>query len=219
VTFYNEYEEPRSSGLRRRNRRSMIMIGIVVGLMVVAGVVGAMAASGSKSHNNAAADPTTLGTSATTKPNATKPKPSAKTAATTAPKKANRTGTTLSPAEQELASHLPPGVTLPKTATRVTSPPASPAVINAYIAAFRGECQAVWSHADADGLLWDPDDPGSDPHRISECYDAMDQEDTWLYDDIPDAQQYARDNVDSAVEDMTLAYRLRSTKGVVFDVP
>ena len=217
MTFYQEYEQPSPDELRRRNRRWIIGIVVVVILMFVSAAIGAAAASSSRSHNraDAATTSTTRGTKATQST-----KGHTNGAGTTGSTKGGSSASKPEPrATLPNGVTLPPGVTLPKTITTVTAAPPSPAVVNAYIAAFRQECQSIWSHADADGLLWDPDQPDDPPHKISECYDAIDPTDETLYDDIPDAQQYARDNVDSAVEDMTLAYRLRSTKGVVFDVP
>jgi hypothetical protein len=218
--LYQEYDQSAANDLRRRNRRWIVGIFVVVGLMVAAAVIGAVAASGSHSNDAAASTPTTR------KPTTTTQKQSGRRSSTTPTTGAPHgsattkpgTPTTLNPLQKLYVQH--PGNTLPKTSSPpIAPPPATPAVEQAYVAAFRQECQSIWTHAGPDGLLWDPDDEGSAPHKIGECYDAMDPNDEDMYDDIPDAQQYAHDNVDSAVEDMTLGYRLRSTAGVVFDVP
>jgi hypothetical protein len=230
VTFYQEYEQPSPDDVHRRNRRWMIGIFVVVGLMVVSAVVGAAAASGSHSNKGVAGAPAKSVTTTTTRKRAAKTVTTAPTRATVTTRSPASTGTTASGGQKDKKrATLVPGRSVPSGATsptsnpntnaNVTVAPASPAVINAYIAAFREECRSIWSHADGDGLLWDPDVPGSKPHTVNQCYAAIDPADETLYDDAANAQQYAHDNADSAVEDMTAEYRLRSTKGVVFDVP
>jgi hypothetical protein len=231
VTFYQEDDQQALDDLRRRNHRWMIGIFTVVTLMVASAAIGAAAAPSSHSHDRASEGlsgqpaatetPTTKSsvprTSTTSKPSA--PKTSSDPPHATAPTRTTLAPVVTLPASDSTATAPPANTVTAPPASSVTAAPASPAVIAAYIAAFRQECQVIWKHADADGLLWDPDNEGSAPHKVTECYSAIDPTDESLYDDVPDAQQYARDNADSAVEDMTDAYRLRSTKGVVFDVP
>jgi hypothetical protein len=67
-------------------------------------------------------------------------------------------------------------------------------------------------------LLWDADAPTSAPHKVSECYNAVNPTDA-RYAPITFVPGMAQGNADSAVDLMTVNSHLRSTKGVVFDVP
>jgi hypothetical protein len=49
-------------------------------------------------------------------------------------------------------------------------PKAPPPVEQAYVTAFRAECESIWSIATSDGRLWDPDeDQPRTPYTINDC--------------------------------------------------
>jgi hypothetical protein len=222
LTFYHEDDQQAHDDLRRRNRRWIIGIVAVVTLMVISAAIGAAVASSSHSHDRVTGDNAcqsgqsgAQGTP-TTKAGGSGSKKSPGSSRTTLPNRVTLPGNRTLP---KTVTPVTPAtrVATSTTATAVTAAPASPSVKNAYVAAFRQECQSIWSHADADGLLWDPDDPSSGPHKITECYAAINPADDANNGAL--AQAVARDNADSAVDLMTTNSRLRSTKGVVFDLP
>jgi hypothetical protein len=237
LTFYQEDDERALDDLRRRNRRWIIGIFSVVALMVISVAIGAAAASRSHSDDHAAGDNTGQSVQAganqtpTTKANATGATHRRSTKPTTRPtEKSSATSRATLPNR----GTLPSDGTLPRTVTPVspatpittathaspaTTTTTSPDLKNPFVAAYRGECQNIWSHADADGLLWDPDAPGSAPFKVSECYAAMPDASGLPPKDGVLLQAFARGDADSAVEGMTVNNRLRSTKGVLVDLP
>jgi hypothetical protein len=90
---------------------------------------------------------------------------------------------------------------------------------NAYIAAYRTECNDLWKHAGPDGLLWDPEDRESGGHKVAECLSSADPTDGIGYDSPTEAAQNGKSDADSWVSDIPLGNSLEPTNGPPFTLP
>ena len=212
-------------------RRSQIVLGVVV-LLVLMGISAAIGtALGHRSGDNgdavsAGAPDSSATTDAPTSTTAARP---TTTASTDPPTTASPT--TVATAPPTTVATAPPTTLLTPTTRRPTTPaPQTPyhatppdahdqQMMVAYGNAFRAECQRIWSHAAADGKLWDADDPASDPHTVNECYDGLDPFFGTSYDDPSQAAANGTLDADSNVQDMTVDGRMRSSDGRIFDLP
>jgi hypothetical protein len=111
-----------------------------------------------------------------------------------------------------------PPVTRPTVTDTVD--PATVDIDAAYKAGFYGECQALWSHATADGKLFDADDDlTADPYYIDDCLTEYDPDQAWWYDTPAEAREGGVEDADSAAEFMTLGDVFRNSNDVIFDIP
>jgi hypothetical protein len=232
VTFqYND------EGGRRRHRpwyarNRLLVVAIVLGVVAV-GALGVAIARGSTSKHDAAAETqgrTGAPSDASSPSAAGKGKKSTsrttlRGGGTNGAKNGSSDTVPAGPGghNSSSAQQSPPATAVgpggPQNTTSTTLSPEEKAAAQAYVSAYRGECQKVWAHADADGLLWDPDDHDAGSHTINECYNAMDPLDETLYGTVPDATDYAVTNADGVIEDMTIGNRLQSSSGFTFNAP
>jgi hypothetical protein len=102
-----------------------------------------------------------------------------------------------------------------------TQPPSEvpPEIVAAYTDGYRGECARLWTLATSDARLWDPDDPGSLPHTVDECYAGLDVFFAGAWDTVADAREGGGSDADTTAEGMTVGNRFRNSNGVIFAIP
>jgi hypothetical protein len=105
------------------------------------------------------------------------------------------------------------GSSVPVTIRTETVPPD---IKSAYVAAFQAECNKIWSIADADGLLWDPDALENGGSRVSDCLSELVPNYAGVYDNVSDARQGGIEDADGSADDLTIGGRLQNTRATRF---
>jgi hypothetical protein len=108
-------------------------------------------------------------------------------------------------------SSIPP-ITLPPPGGGT---PVDPVLQKAYADAYEYECRQIWSIADADGLLWDPDDDADPrtPHRVEECLAGLDPQGGQLAWTTDEAEEYGVEDADYIASSLTWFGILKNTAG------
>ena len=204
---------------------AVVVLGAAVAFAVTRGNESKAAANGTASSSGLASVPTTgVGARGTgsTKPNSS--------AATVSPGGSRVPGSPTT-ARQTSGSTARPGTTPttkrggptgftvfpPQRSTGSTVPSS---IATAYSAAFTARCQEIWSHAGADGQLWDAINSEYGPYTIDDCTSSLDP--SWgeaMSDTVAQAHQQGIDDANSAVSDLIESNRLRNSAGYIYDLP
>jgi len=104
----------------------------------------------------------------------------------------------------------------PPTAPRGTTPPD---ITRAYTDGYTARCRDIWSHAGADGQLWDAVNPDYGPFTVSDCLDGLDPTFSYLANSVAEARQMGVDDANSTTADLTDSNRLRNASGYIYDLP
>ena len=90
----------------------------------------------------------------------------------------------------------------------------------AYVAGYTERCREIWSHAAADGLLWDalePDDYG--PFTVDDCLGDLAQGFGYLSSSEEEAYASGRDDADWIAASLAINERFRNSNGELYALP
>jgi hypothetical protein len=224
-----------SSSSRRRRIALLIGGGVIIAGGFVAVALAANGGGGSSSSNASAKVPAGNGAhdgNGAGNPSSTAGRPLGSPGSTgapgftgpgssTGPGASSPRGST--PKGSSPASGSGPTTTLPKYhgltpghyGTKPVAPPkAPPAVEQAYVTAFRAECESIWSIATSDGRLWDPDaDPPRTPYTINDCLKQLSPAQADYAFDESDASASGTSDAMDAASGLTWFGTLQNTPG------
>ena len=96
--------------------------------------------------------------------------------------------------------------TLPSTPETV-----APDIEAAYVGGFQTECHHIWSIADADGLLWDPDALQNGGSNIASCLSQLVPAYAFAYNTVTDASAGGISDADDTANWLSLGGKLQNT--------